>query len=875
MTDTINVLAGLLRYLLLCAISMGVGLAILRLLRVSLEQSSALMLAPAVTLAWWSVLLGFGVSCGVPVRILAAPVWAVSVALSAYGIGASARSVIWQHWRLAALTAALPVIALMPYFLVGLADYPGSGLPDGWSYVAFGQYLWTYPNGTEGGLAPLYQYAAHLAHTRRVMGSLLGLLSPFFTTGDTQAPTGLFLAWTLFVFSTSCAFFALSMGLRRLQLATYLTFVVLSGWMANLVWANNYDNALALGFAPVLAGLISRFDLEARGWRVLLGLIAAGLFYVYPELAPVIAAVAVFAGVDRWRREKTPLRRWVLVAATAGALVVALTWPFVPDMVEFIGVQTASGLQAAARPGEGTFAGLLTRHFQPSAFWGLGGEFQVERFLPVGNLLGIVLSTLAALGIGTVLRSGHAGIAAWLVLLVTAVLAMIVVAQYPYGAYKLILLSWWVVGLAVVLGIETLVALWPSTQYARFARVVACAGLIAAALVHTGIRNRLAADRAGRWTMADYRRVGAIDDLKLPKKVLIAVDEYIANQWAVYFLRDVPIAIASYRMYMALPHVRPLMERARSIPTEDIGYLLTDDHPEAVLRYAEAWSVVWAGGPYRLWSPKAEPWSVLVGVSNPYGLQRVGGKPFFWMGPTASTLDVVNSADGVLGLNAVFTPGPSVAGSGSRRMQVTTTSGYSGEVLVDDGERFIQVPVKAGKEQIRMTVLDLPTLPPPNGDSRALLLGVQDLRVELGQLRVVVRHIDNRNGLEQVDGRPFFWMGDGDTIITVEANEAGTVRLAAEFVLGPSVTNGAARHLAITTGRGHRSQITLGSGRGSIVAPVRAGENRIVLRPLDSPDKAMTGAGDRRPLVLGVRDLQVLFDRADDAGLPPAARERP
>jgi hypothetical protein len=36
----------------------------------------------------------------------------------------------------------------------------------------------------------------------------------------------------------------------------------------------------------------------------------------------------------------------------------------------------------------------------------------------------------------------------------------------------------------------------------------------------------------------------------------------------------------------------------------------------------------------------------------------------------------------------------------------------------------------------------------------------------------------------------------------------------------------------------------------------------------------VTGAGDRRPLVLGVRDLQVLFDRADDAGHPAAARER-
>jgi hypothetical protein len=584
---------------------------------------------------------------------------------------------------------------------------------------------------------------------------------------------------------------------------------------------------------------------------------------VYPELAPIILALAVFAALDRWRRDTAPLRRWALVAVTGGTLALALTGPFLPDMMVFIGNQASISVQVTGRPGDGMFVGLLSRHFHPSAFWGLGGEFQVERFLPVVNLLGIVLSTLAALGIGTLLRSRHAGIAAWLVLLVTAALAMILAARYSYGAYKLILLSWWGLGLTVVLGIETLVALWPSKYYARAARVVACVALIAAALVHTGIRNRRAADRAGRWTMADYRRVGTIEALKLPKKVLIAVDEYIANEWAVYFLRDMPVALGSYRMYMAFPHVRPFMERAPSVPTADIGYVLTDDQPQAVLRDLQAWSMVWSGGPYRLWSPKAETWSVLTDVTNPHGLEEVGGKPFFWMGPAPSVLDVVNSANGVLGLHATFIPGPSVAGRDSRRMLVTTTSGYTGEVVVEHGDRFVDVPVRAGREQIRMTVLDIPTLPAPNGDPRALLLGVQDLRVELGQRRVVVRHIDNRNGLEQVDGQPFFWMGDGDTVITVEANEPGIVRLAAEFVLGPSVSSGATRRVAVTTATGHHSEVTLRSGRNSIGAPVRAGANRIILRPLDSSDNAVTGAGDRRPLVLGVRDLQVLFDRAE------------
>jgi hypothetical protein len=874
MTPALDVLAGLLRYILLCAISASVGLAIIRLLRVSLSQSSALMLAPVVALAWWAVVLGFSVSFGVPVSILAGPVWAASLGLSAYGIGASARHVNWQDARRVAFTAALPVLILMPYFLIGLADYPGSALADGWSYVAFGQYLWMYPNGTEGGLAPLHQYAAHLVHTRYLAASLLGFFSPFFSPGDTQASSGLFLAWAVFVFSTSCAFFALSIGLRALQLVTYLVFVVLSGWIVNLVWANNYDNALALSFAPALAGLIIQFDLDARGWRVLLALIGAALFYVYPEMAPIVLALAVFVALDRWRRETTPLGRWALVATTAGTLALAMTWPFVPDLVAFISVQTSVGLQAAGRPGEGMFPGLLSLRFQPSAFWGLGGEFRVERFLPLANLLGVVLSMLAATGLVRLLRSRQAGVSAWLVLLVTAAVAMIVAAQYSYGAYKLILLSWWMLGMAVVLGIDAVVASRPLTQYARAVRVGACTALIAAALVHAGIRNRRAVDEAGRWTMADYRQVRTIEDLKLPKKVLIAVDEPVANEWAVYFLRDVPVALGSYRLYMAFSHVRPLMDRARSIPQEDIGYVLTDDHPEAAFRDPKAWSLVWAAGPYRLWAPKAERWAILTGVTNPYGLEEVGGKPFFWMGPAASSLDVLSSADGELGLRAAFIPGPSVAGVPSRRLLVTTTSGYSRELLVHGGERLIRIPVKAGSEQISMTVLDVPTSPAPNGDPRALVLGVQDLSVELTQPRVAVQRVENRNGLEQVDGRPFFWIGDGDTIVWLEATEAGTVRLAAEFVPGPSVSNQAARHLAITTIEGGRT-VAIGPGRSSIMAPVRAGENRIMLRPLDRPDRAITGAGDKRPLVLGVRDLQVAFDDRSDEGVVVERIENP
>jgi hypothetical protein len=865
MSQAIEIGTDLLRYAALCAVSVAIGLAILRLLRVSLPHAMMVTVAPAVTLSWWSVVLGFGVSLGVPVSVLAGPVWALSGGLAAYGIAKHARQFEWGDAPLLALTAALPVCVLSPYFLVGLTDYQGSSLPDGWSYVAMAQYLWTYSIGSEGGLPPLHQYAAHMAHVRHVAGAMLGFLSPFFAPGDTQASSGLFVSGALFVFSTSCAFFALSIRVSSLQLVTYLVFVVVSGWMANVVWANNYDNALALSFAPLLAGLIAHFDMDAPGWRVLLGLVGAGLFYVYPELAPLVAALAVFAALERWRNETMPIRRWALIVATSGTLALAMMWPFVPDMLAFIGNQTSAGLQATGRPGEVMFTGLLSRHFQPSAFWGLGAEFRVERFLRLANLLGAVLSVLAAVGVVAMLRSRLAGVAAWVVLLVTGALFMIVAEQYSYGAYKLILLSWWALALAVVLGIHAVVTAWPLTEYARVVRVVACVALVTAALMHVAVRSFRAVALSGQWTMADYRRVGAIEDLNLSKKVLVAVDERVANEWAVYFLRDMPIVLGSYRMYMAFPHVRPLMDRARSIRPEELGYLLTDDHPDAVFRDSRAWSLVWSAGPYRLWSPTAQTWSIVTGVTNPYGLEEVGGRPFFWMGSATSTVDVVSNADGVLGLNAGFVPGPSVVGVPARRLLLSTSSGYSREVLVHTGDRQIQVPVKAGREQIRLRVLDTPNVPAPNGDPRALLLGVQDLGVALVQQRIAVQRVENRNGIEQVEGRPFFWMGDGGTTITLDAPTAGSAEFSAEFVPGPSVSTKTERHVEVVVNNGAGRRVKVHPGMNSIRVPLRLGENRVVLRTLDSPDRPVTGRGDRRPLVLGVLDLGVRFESIDTA----------
>ncbi len=422
----------LLRYGGLGLVSVGAGLALLRLFRVPIAGAGAVTLAPAVTLSFWAVLLGFGVSIGWPVHAFSLPVWLLTLGLAGYGLVTAHAELRRSDWRAVSLAAALPLVLMAPYFAYGLKDFVGSALPDGWGYVAMGQYLWTYPIGTEGELAPLHQYASHMSHVRHVSGAMLAFLSPLYSPGDTQAPCGLFLAHAVFILAASCAFFATAAGWRFFQLLVYVVLVVLSGWTANVVWANNFDNALALSYAPVLAGIALQLDLASWGWRFLIGLLAAGLFYVYPELAPMVTALAIFIAIERWfRTAASTLKQWALVVATSGTLALALTWPFVPDMVAFISMQTSAGLQQqVARPGEGMFGGLLWARFHPSALWGLGGEFLRERWLVVGQAFGLLLSVLAVIGVFHWLRTRLAGLAAWLVLMVAAALAMIVVSQY-------------------------------------------------------------------------------------------------------------------------------------------------------------------------------------------------------------------------------------------------------------------------------------------------------------------------------------------------------------------------------------------------------------------------------------------------------------
>ncbi|MFL5801416.1 MAG: hypothetical protein ACJ8CR_06700 [Roseiflexaceae bacterium] len=886
---------GLLQYLLLCVVSIAMGLGLLRLFRMDLPLRMAVAFAPVLTAACWAIVLGIGVALDVPVRLLAGPLWVLTgglalnsligalvrarVALraapqhnlglvaSSFGSRAALRQSdlrldVRQGWLLA-VCVVLPLAVMFPYFLAGLADHPRSTFPDGWAYVAFGQYLWSYSRGTDGGLAPLYQFAAHLSHTRFIASSLLGFLSPFFSAGDTQMASGLFLAWGLFTFASSCAFFGLTQRLAAPWLCIYLILTVFSGWVCNMLWANNYDNALALVYFPALIGAVTWLKPRGCAWRFMLGLLGAGLLYSYPELALVILGGAAIVAISRYRVERHDANGWIITAMCALCMMVLLVLLYIPEMYAFIYGQAVVGLKASKRPGEGLFGGLLQVRYLPAALWGLGGEYALNMWLPLRNALGVVLTGMSALGFLQLIKQRRVGFATLIVLLVAGCGFFIVVQRYSYGAYKMLLLVWWALCYMIVLGLNSLLL--------RFRRGVpryVAIGLSTLTLLLTLTFNHYGVEAPSKIAstnehldMSQFRQLEQLKQITGGAGMLVMVDDWVASEWAVYFLRDMPIALSEYRMYMAQPHVIPLMKRAKPLRPAETRYVLTDAVFDTGFSNSPHAKLVWSGGPYHLWATDLYQGAIITAITNALGIQQVDNQSFFWMGKGDTTLAVLAPKSGVLHLVGTFLPGPSVPDRAERDLLVLTDAGYRNQVTLINGDQSISLPIAAGKTTVTLRPLDTPTLKAlANGDIRPLVLGVQGISTVLDDNLATLEQVQNPYGIRKQADELFFWMGQEPTRLRVATIQAGKLTLQAHFLPGPSLPETTVRRVLVESDSGYREEVSIPAGDQQIMLPVQSGTTTITLTVLDTPTLTKLANGDPRTLLLGVQDLTVRLE---------------
>lgn len=738
---------GLLLYLLLCALSVVAGLGLVRLLRLPLSVRSALILAPALTLAFWSVAFGVGVPFRIPVRYLTAPVWAATLALAAYGLWALAvasrsatpvqdhpdaapalspttrsagRRLLGEGWLLA-VCAALPVIVLFPRFWEGLADHPGSNYPDEGIYVAYGQYLWSYSWDVRGGLAPIYQYAAgnEMYGMRYISASLLGFLSPLFSPGDTQAPLGLLMAWYLFVLAASCGFFGLTQELRAHLLIPYLLLSVLSGWVSNMVWANNYDNALVLACFPALAAVSLYLNPRSWPWRMVLGLFGAGMLYGEPHVALIAFAAVLPLLLYRCWQEGGDFKAWAWTLGWSLALMLLLVAPGVQFIHAFLSTIVGWVLHPQqGRPAHRLFRGLLAARNQPGAFWGLGGEWGDESLLAVRNALGLVLSALAGIGLLRLVRQRRLGVAALVALLLAGFLVFTLRVGYGYGAYKIVLLGWWAFCFIVVLGIDALTARL-SVQVSAPAACVLGMLIVAAGLPfsRTADIKVYAASEYHRLNLAEFRKLRQLQEVVGDARLLVEIDDWLANERALYLLRDRAIHVRAYRMWVAGD--QPAMERAQRVPFEETRFVLTDSTFDGSFRDGPHWQLIWSGGPYRLWDPESAGRAEIKSITGTAVEQSPEG-PSVRLGPEELVLTVEASRPGMLRLAAHFESGPV---RGECRVFVATDAGFQGALTLESGDQVISLPVRAGANQVALRA--------------AAALGVRGMRARLVALREV------------------------------------------------------------------------------------------------------------------------------------------
>lgn len=123
---------------------------------------------------------------------------------------------------------------------------------------------------------------------------------------------------------------------------------------------------------------------------------------------------------------------------------------------------------------------------------------------------------------------------------------------------------------------------------------------------------------------------------------------------------------------------------------------------------------------------------------------------------------------------------------------------------------------------------------------------------------VTLLDIKNLNGIEEWGGEYGLWLGSGDTEISFLSNKTGTAIVTADFTPGPSLPETRERSVAIVINQNYSTSITLSkNGAQSFVIPIVAGLNRLVMRPLDQATVRELSNGDARPLLLGMRGLQI------------------
>lgn len=730
---------GVIAYLVLCLASLAAGNGLLKIFRLSLPHASGLFLAPVAACAFWSVALGWGVLSGVGVRTLAFVLYPASLALAAYG----ARDLLRESRRsdqiLVVCALAAPALTMAPYFLKGLTSFAGSAFPDRWYYLAFGKFLWGWPESlAAAGRSPLFDYAANQGLYRFISGALMALFSPLVgSPGDPLAASGPFLAWGLFSFGCACLFFARASGLftdvSRLAACLFLSLV--SGWTLNAVATNNYDNILVLAFFSALAGLFAAASFKDRRQALFIGFLAAAPAYFYPESLAPLAAVCACLFAWRFIEDRDAGTRAKLIFAVCiPATMILLSLPQISLIQTRLTAQLGLGLaQNAIRPGEGYFPGLLSVKDFPAVYFGLSLPMERLSGLPAmeTNVLALVLFGLFATGLFALARRRMWGTLGALGVFLAGQCLMILVYRYDYGAYKFLLMGWWLTAACLVAGTDALAALVRRASFAPRALRAAAAIPLALFLIMIVGQSLRFGQGVFPANVEDYAVIAKAREAANGEPMGVFFKKTGDIPWAAYYLGGTPAALFGrpHEYFSAKTLSRTLSPEARRA-AKDVFLVLTDSADFQDLRPNAR--LVWSGGRFRLYRTGA-PLAFLTDFSSPGGADMVENRVVFYLGRAPAAFSVFSSGPTQARFRALAFRGPALAGQ-DVRLRLAGKNGFEQTLdLNHDGEILFVLPLTAGDNPFSLQALGDPSMNvAPNGAGGPALLGLTGMGVLAG-----------------------------------------------------------------------------------------------------------------------------------------------
>jgi hypothetical protein len=597
------------------------------------------------------------------------------------------------------LALGLPIVVMLPCFSTGLTESTGTFRGDGWWYIACGNHVWHSGLGAQPDESVLRACGSRFKDCRYISFAMLGYLSPLVHCGDTHAVSGLFRAWGLFVVTCAVYSFWIAAG-QRLRIAIPATIgAVLSGWVTNMICINNFDQLLSLAYMPAIAATFWLWPMQSRRRWLLSGCFIAGAVYTYPECAVFVLAGSILIGLPETWSTRAAWRLWLRRTGAAIGLAILLLLPATSILSKFVWsqFQKTGRLQ---RPGEGIFPGLNDPRLQPSAFWGLGSEYgQSRNSVRDLNAAGSALIVVGLIGLAILVRKRQWGMTACVMVLVGLALYFIVAERYPYAAYKFIAFSWWCLIGAVIIGAD-----WLLGRVRPAALAPAAASLFLAYPSFYMVNNHLPQFRVpslnSELPASAFQSVGAIGPMIVRRPLVVAFDDWLAEQMAIYYLRETPLRLVTHP-----PRLEAIASLLQIAPADGPYYVLTDWAADTYAPLSGK-GVVWSCRPYRLF--KVADGAIILGVWNSERRSIAGWQKKLRVDESDTCVSLLAGQDGTVRLTAAFSDVGAVD-QARHRLEIRGRSGQWLEVTTKRGAWEAtweaDVQVRSGKNEIGLRLV--------------------------------------------------------------------------------------------------------------------------------------------------------------------------